>query len=115
MQKVRFLVVPGHVRAYHAFQLRIKVREEVGMTEQHPVKENDVVELHAAEHDKVTPEKAEKAESISDPVPYADKEQNGDPLDHPAGHMRTVKSLFSCRGSRPDSLAARRRKNACPE
>ena len=62
------LVIAEHMRTDHALQLRIEMRKEIGVTQQHPVKENDVVDLHGVEkpHKEV-----QEAEAVSDAVPYA--------------------------------------------
>ena len=56
-------IVAEHVRTYDAFQLRIEVGEEIGVAEQHPIEEKDIVELHAVKHDKNTAGKTERSRS----------------------------------------------------
>lgn len=41
------------------------------MTQQHPVKEKDVIDLHDIEHDQKPGKEMQKAEIIPNTVPYA--------------------------------------------
>ena len=47
------------------------MRKEIGVTQQHPVKENDVVDLHGVEHGEKPRKEVQEAEAVSDAVPYA--------------------------------------------
>ena len=50
MQDMLLHVVSELVRAGDTLELRVKMGEEVGMGEQHPVKKADIVDLHEIEH-----------------------------------------------------------------
>ena len=65
------LVIAEHMRTDHALQLRIEMRKEIRVTQQHPVKENDVVDLHGVEHGEKPHKEVQEAEAVSDAVPYA--------------------------------------------
>ena len=54
------------------------------MAEQEPVEKENIVELHAIEHDKIPAKEAEKSKAVSDPVPRGkngcgQKQQDRDP------------------------------------
>ena len=72
MQDVRPFVVPEHMGANHVLQLRVKMGKEAEVAQQHPIKEQDVVDLHGIEHAQKPDEKAQKTEIIPDAVPNAE-------------------------------------------
>lgn len=45
-------VVAEHVRPDNAFQFRIKMRKEVRVAQQYPVKEKDIIDFQTIQHDK---------------------------------------------------------------
>ena len=72
------------------------------MAEQEPVEKENIVELHATEHDKIPAKEAEKSKAVSDPVPRGkngcgQKQQDRDPLYDPADDVRPVEPLFFVR------------------
>lgn len=56
---------------FNACGFCIEMRKEVGVTQQYPVKENDVVDLHGVEHGEKPHKEVQEAEAVSDAVPYA--------------------------------------------
>ena len=70
MPQMRRLVVAELLRPHDALQLRVEVGEEVGVAEQHPVEENDVVDLHGAEDAQEASEERPEAEAPPDAVPH---------------------------------------------
>ena len=72
------------------------------MAEQEPVEKENIVELHAIEHDKIPAKEAEKSKAVSDPVPRGkngcgQKQQDRDPLYDPADDVRPAEPLFFVR------------------
>ena len=93
------LVIAKHMRADHALQLRVKMRKKARVAQQHPVKENDVVELHRIEHGEKSRKKAPKAKAVSNAVADAkggcgEKQQDGNALDRPVKDMRPGEPLL---------------------
>ena len=69
------------------------------MAEQEPVEKENIVELHAIEHDKIPAKEAEKSKAVSDSVPRGkngcgQKQQDRDPLYDPADDVRPAEPLF---------------------
>ena len=69
------------------------------MAEQEPVEKENIVELHATEHDKIPAKEAEKSKAVLDPVPRGkngcgQKQQDRDPLYDPADDVRPAEPLF---------------------
>ena len=84
---------------HHAFELGVKVGKEIRAAEQHPVEEQDIVNLHGVKHEQKPREEGPKAELVPDAVPHgkrgcAEKEQHGKPLDHPAEGVRAAEALL---------------------
>ena len=99
MQKMRLFVIAEHMRSYYAFYFRIKVREEIGVAEQHPVEERNVVELHDVEDRNEPREEPAESEAVFHAVPRGENErarehQNRKYADDPANHMRAAEPLL---------------------
>lgn len=87
------------MRSYDALQLRVKMRKEVWTAEQHPVKENNIINFHAIKHYKKAHKEFQEAETISYAIPRAEdsrpyKQQKCNSNDNPANNMSSAKSLF---------------------
>ena len=85
------------------------------MAEQEPVEKENIVELHAIEHDKIPRKEPEIAEAVPDSVPRgedggAEKQQNRDPLDRPADDMRPAEPRLPV-GDRVQIFLRRGREN----
>ena len=92
-------IVAEHVRTYDAFQLRIEVGEEIGVAEQHPIEEKDIVELHAVKHDKKPQEKPREAEAVfyaveSGEGKRAEKEKDREGDDDPADGVGAAEAFL---------------------
>lgn len=99
MKKVRLFIVPKHMRTHNSFQFRIKMREEIGVTEQKPIKKEDIVKFHAVKHDKKARKETEKSVIVSYAVPKSDSDsarekQNGKFFDNPPQNMRPRKAFL---------------------
>ena len=102
MPQVRRLVVAELLRPHDALQLRVEVGEEIGVAEQHPVEENDVVDLHGAEDAQEPPEERPEAEAPPDAVPHRQRrrpqeEEQGQGRQHPADGMGAGEALLPVR------------------
>ena len=100
MYYVRLFVISELLRSHNSLQLRIKMREKVEVAEQHPIKEDDIIDLHAIEHDKKPYKERRESESVFYPVPYAKsqcsyKHQKRGGRQNPADGMRPAEPLFS--------------------
>ena len=120
MQGVLFFVVPEHMRPDNAFQFRVKMRKEVRMAQQYPVKEKNIIDFQAIQHGKEPPEEPQKAEGVPDAIPYAEnrrtyKQQHGDDFNPPADAMCAGKALLFIRNRRQILLRRGAEKSACPE
>ena len=112
MQRVRLFVVSEQLRPHNALYLRIKMRKEVRMAEQYPVKKADVVQLHDVKHR----QKPHKEPPESEPVPHAvpcsendrpGEQQNRKQRDEPAEQPRPAEPLFLLRRDRVKNLLRR--------
>ena len=115
MQDVLLFIVPEHMRPDNAFQLRVKMRKEVRVAQQYPVKEKNIINLQAIQHDKKPPEELQKAEGVPDAIQYNEnrrtgKQQNGNCIDQPADEMCAAKALLFIRNRRRIFLRRRAEK-----
>lgn len=99
MPDMIFPVVSELVRACDALELRVKMGEEVGMGEQHPVKKADIVDLHEIEHHEKADEELPEAETVFHAVPRgedrrAEKERQSERNDDPADNVRAGETLL---------------------
>ena len=98
MHKMLLFVIAEHMLSDYPFCLRIKMREEVRIAEQTPVKEQNIVDLHDIKHCNESAEESPEAEIILHSIPNAQnksarkqKKRNRDYC--PANDMRTAASL----------------------
>ena len=99
MRNMRPFVIAELLRPYDAFQFRIKVREEIGVAQQDPVKKDNIVKLHYRKHDEKTGKKVPETEPASYAIPCgqaegSDKDQNRGCSEKPAKPAGTAKALF---------------------
>lgn len=108
-------VVAEHMRPNNAFQLRIKMREEVGAAKQIPVKEENIIELHKIENRQKSSEELPKAEIMLHSVPHgkrqrSHKQQQCDCDNGPADRMCAGKPFLFIRNRRQIFLGRRTEK-----
>ena len=63
-------VVAKHMRSHYTFKFRIKMRKEVWVAEQHPIKEYYIIKLHDIKHDQKTHKEFQKTKIVSYTIPY---------------------------------------------
>ena len=61
---MRFFVVSEQLRGGDALDLRVKMRKEVRMAQQHPVEKENVVDLHDIEDHEIPREKRAEGEAV---------------------------------------------------
>lgn len=99
MPDMIFPVVSELVRACDALELRVKMGEEVGMGEQHPVQKADIVDVHEIEHHEKADEELPEAETVFHAVPRgedrrSEKERQSERNDDPADNVRAGETLL---------------------
>lgn len=60
MENVLFFIIPKQLWIRMALEFGIKVGEEVGMAEQYPIKEENIVNFHEVKHNEEPYEKSQK-------------------------------------------------------
>ncbi len=105
-------VISEHVTADNAFNFRIISREEVGITEQHPVKEDNIERLHTVEHDDEPDKKLQKSEAVFYSVPSTQDERSRIHEErkndyYPAYRMCAFEPLFSVGNNCKDIFVSR--------
>lgn len=105
MRNMLLFIVAEHVRPNNAFQLWIKMREEVGAAKQIPIKEQNIIKLHKIENRQKPSEERPKAEIMLHSVPHgkrqrSHKQQQCDCDNGPADRMCTGKPLLFIRDRR---------------
>lgn len=84
-----FLLYPNSCGTHNALYLRIKMRKEVRMAEQYPVKKADVVQLHDVKH------RQKPTKNLQNPNPFCTR-----PMQRERPPRRTAKSQAARRTSR---------------
>lgn len=100
MPQMYLLVVSKLMRSHDPLQLRVKVRKEIGVSEQYPIEKANIIKLHCVKHEKKPRKEGSKAEFMAYAIPRGkgpDKHQERKNRKQPAEDVRTAEAFLSVR------------------